>query len=170
MKRSDIEPDPALPLDLGILVATWRDGTREWRENLGSPPPEAVTWQIYPNGPSIGGLILHMASCDRYWLQQFVEKVALDQTDPAVAYDSSMDQYIPNWPVPPAEPIAWYFDILDRAREAAFAMIARHGDSLSEHGEYKETYRWIVAHLVEHDSYHGGQAVLLHETWKQIAA
>jgi len=73
-------------------------------------------------------------------------------------------------PTPPAEPIEWYFDILDRARIRVFESIAQHSDSLSEHpnGEYVSTYRWIVAHLVQHDSYHGGQAVLLHETWKKL--
>jgi len=168
----DIEPDPALPLDLGILLATWKDGIREWRDNLGAPPPEAVTWQIYPEGPSIGGILLHLASCDQFWLQEFAEKATLDRTDPAIAYDLSMDQYIPRWPAPPAEPIEWYFDILDRARTSVFASIAQHSDSLSEHpnGEYASTYRWIVAHLVQHDSYHGGQAVLLHETWKKLSA
>ena len=98
MKRTnleDIEPDPALPLDLGILLATWKDGIREWRDNLGAPPPEAVTWQIYPEGPSIGGILLHLASCDQFWLQEFAEKATLDRTDPAIAYDLSMDQYIP---------------------------------------------------------------------------
>jgi len=60
----------------------------------------------------------------------------------------------------------------DRARTSVFASIAQHSDSLSEHpnGEYASTYRWIVAHLVQHDSYHGGQAVLLHETWKKLSA
>ena len=166
----DVAPYPQTSADLGLLIATWEDGTREWRENLGLPSEEAIVWQLYPNGPSIGGLLLHMASCDVYWLQQFVDGEEIDPDDPAEAYDNTVDQYVPLWPAPPRESIDWYFRILDESRAKMVARIQGHDDPLSVHARKNEsyTYRWIVAHLVEHDSYHGGQAVLLHEAWKAL--
>ena len=107
VKRYELVVDPSGSSELETLLACMYDGTREWRENLEEPSIEALTWQPYPNGPSIGGLILHMASCEAHWLQHFVGGIELDQDDPDISYDLSMDQYIPSWPTPPAKPIEW---------------------------------------------------------------
>jgi uncharacterized damage-inducible protein DinB len=172
MMKFDVEPYAGVSNDLGVLIATWQDGTREWREYLEQPSVEALVWQLFPNGPSIGGLFLHMASCEAYWLQKFIDGEEIDPANPAWTYDLTVDQRIPLWTPPPREPLDWYFKILDETRVAMIERIQRHADSCSVHsrGDYAVTYRWVLAHLVEHDSYHGGQAVLLHEAWKASQA
>jgi uncharacterized damage-inducible protein DinB len=30
------------------------------------------------------------------------------------------------------------------------------------------TYRWAIAHVIQHDSYTAGQAVLMHEVYKKL--
>lgn len=172
MTRYDVAPEPKDDVELGVLIGTLEDSTREWRENLETPTPEALLWQPYPDGPSIGGLILHMASCEGYWLGQFVQGLEPDPNDPAFAYDSSMDQYIPSWPLPPEQPLSWYYEIQDAQRKQTIEWIRAHNAPTTEHvrRDSTMTYRWIVAHILQHDSYHGGQAVLLHEMWKKLAA
>lgn len=152
------------------MVATWQDGTREWRGEFETITAEEMTWQPYENGPSIGGCILHMANCDAWWLQVVGAGGELDQTNPAVAYDNELDQDAHVWPTPPAESPEWYFNILEQQRAESIALIAAHNDPSSVHTRPSGnsfTYRWIVAHLVQHDSYHGGQCVMLHEMWKR---
>lgn len=168
MALFDIAPVEGLESQLGLLVAALQDGTREWQENLEHPEPDAVWWQIRENGPSIGGSILHIAACEAYWLGEFVATLPADESSPATIYDQSLDQYIPHWPAPPREPIEWYFEILKRQRETSIEWIRAHGNPTAryERRDGDVTYRWIVAHLVQHDSYHGGQAVMLHESWK----
>ncbi len=168
MTHYDIEPWPETSADLGVLISTWQDGTREWREYLESPCEDAIVWQIYPNGPSIGGVLLHMAACEAYWLQIFVDGEDLGDENVAWNYDRTVKQDIPFWTPPPSQPIDWYFSVLDDTRRAMIERIRRHADSVSVHArsDYTVTYRWILAHLVEHDSYHGGQVVLIHEAWK----
>ncbi len=156
--------------DLGALVATLKDGTLEWRDNLGLPSPEAIIWSPYPNGPSIGGLLLHLASTELFWIQKVANGVEISPEHPAEKYDSTMDQYLPHWPIPPNEPIQWYFKIQDDTRTEMIDLILAHNDPSRgyENRRGSFTYRWILAHIVEHDSYHGGQAVLLHEMFKKL--
>ena len=170
MERIDLEARAGVDGDLGVLIATLLDGGREWRENLGNPSPEAVVWQPYPNGPSIGGLILHIASCEWYWLGNFANGEPEPVGNSAIEYDLALDQYGPHWPAPPAQPIEWYFEILAAQRAQTVEMIRAHGNPKRTlpRKDYEVTYEWIVAHLVEHDSYHGGQAVLLHEMRKAM--
>ena len=169
MAHLDLSWDTNWDPELGILVATLQDSTREWRENLELPSPEAVIWSPYPNGPSIGGLILHMAAAEQYWISQIGAGIDVPADDPSWSYDSTMDQYVPHWPEPPRESTDWYFEIQDEIRVRMIEMIHAHGDPESSHATSRNTmtYRWILAHIIKHDSYSGGQAVLIHEIFKQ---
>jgi len=170
MRRYDVAPLDGLDPELGLLFATLNDGRREWQDNLGTPSQEAITWQPYPDGPSIGGIILHLASCEAFWLQKFAAGQEIDETQPAIAYDLTLDQYVPSWPTPPSHPLDWYLDVLEQQRHDTLRLVTEHGKPLRmlPRKDYEVSYRWILAHLVEHDSYHGGQAVLLHEMWKKM--
>jgi uncharacterized damage-inducible protein DinB len=168
----DLSWSAELHPEIGTLVSTLQDSTREWRENLGTPSLEAVTWSPYENGPSIGGLILHMASAELYWLQDIGEQQKSSDDEPSVAYDQTLDQYAPHWPTPPSQPIEWYFSVQDDVRARMLELVTKRNDPASQHQTKRSTmsYRWILAHLVEHDSYTGGQAVLLHEMYKKMAS
>jgi hypothetical protein len=63
MLVADLKPDDQLHPELALLMAALEDSSKEWLSNLGEVPDEAVTWQLYKDGPSIGGIILHMVSC-----------------------------------------------------------------------------------------------------------
>ena len=169
MKNYDVAPAEGFEPEIGTLIATWDDGLREWLDNLGEPSTEAMEWQPFPNGPSIGGIMLHMANCDLYWIREFACGKALDPEHPAVAYDSELDQDAVNWPTPPTQPFAWYQEILQTTRNQMIELIRPESNPEREFQRSwgTVTFRWIVAHIVEHDSYHGGQCVLLHEMWKR---
>lgn len=158
--------------ELATLVATLQDGTREWRSNLELPSQEAMVWSPYPNGPSIGGTLLHMAAAELYWLQYRSDGIPVPADHPAWVYDDTLDQYAHHWPKPPEQPIEWYLKIQDEVRELVIDRIRAHNDPDRLYvGETKTlTYRWILAHVVEHDSYTGGQAILLHEMYKHLRA
>lgn len=166
----DVAPLSGYRSELGLLLATLDDSTREWRENLEEPPVEAIVWQAYPGGHSIGGLILHIADVESHWFEQFAAGRPVDPDEAKLLMGEATDQYAGKWPVPPAEPIEWYLALHDRIRARVKETLMRLDDpaQLFQGRKNRFTLRWIAAHVVEHDSYHGGQAVLMHELWKHM--
>ena len=167
-KHYDIPPVEGHDPQIGLLLAALNDSTREWRENLGTPTVEAMTWQSVPNGHSIGALLLHIIDCEAYWLETFVAGQSRPEGEEALLLCHETKQDDALWPVPPSKPLEWYFELHDKIRQRVFDAV-RGIDPTKTYGEgeFSCTFRWVVAHLVEHDSYHGGQAVLLHEEWKK---
>lgn len=164
-----LNPVPGYGEPYGTLLATLQDGTREWREELGEPDFKAISWQAVEKGHSIGGVLLHIAEVEAYW----VEVVCLGRVLPAeelkLTMSAEIDQYAGTWPTPPEKPIAAYYDILDKVRtrtlESVKAFEAPDAVRATKWGTM--TLSWILAHVIEHESYHAGQAVLLHEIWKR---
>lgn len=157
--------------DLAILVATWADSIAEWRSELGDVADAHVIWQPFPDGPSIGGILLHMIDAEAWWIQEFCGGEPVDRDHPATQYDLAMDHDNYGWPTPPAKPLTWYFDLMDTTHAAMLERIRSHNEPERLHvGQRRDaTFRWVVAHLVEHDAYHGGQVVMLHEMAKKLA-
>lgn len=169
-KTYDVAPLPGFEPVIGVLAAALEDSTREWRGELEAPPIEAIVWQPFAGGHSIGGLLLHMADCELSWIE-----------DTAAGWEVGPERYaefdpfgpVPSsrpWPAPPAEPIEWYFAKADAQRRRTLEALAelREPDAMRfvESWDTEFSVSWIVNHVVQHDSYHGGQAVLLHEIWK----
>lgn len=155
-------PSCASP-EIALLIAAMNDGTREWRENLEDVPDDFAQWRPYPGGTCAGALVLHMASCERWWIDKTVLGTEVDMSDLAVAYDSTFDQYEGIVPDPPAQPWSWYMEQYDSHRARTIASLAEVTDAKGTRGSGERCYtvEWVVAHLLQHDSYHGGQIVML---------
>jgi uncharacterized damage-inducible protein DinB len=166
----DIAPLEGYDPQIGLLLANLQDSTREWRENLENPPVEAIVWQPAENMHSIGGLILHIIDCEASWFESFAAGRDRAPEELKLLLSEETQQYGTLWPVPPAEPIEWYFDLQDRLRKRGFeALKGIEPERRYDRKQFGCSLRWVVGHVVEHDSYHGGQAVLLHELWKKQA-
>jgi hypothetical protein len=74
------------------------------------------------------------------------------------------------WPAPPRRPISWYFELHDRIRARTLESIKQWpaADATREHNGRPRSMRWVLGHVIQHEAYHGGQAVLLNRLW-QIA-
>lgn len=169
-KTYDIAPLPGFEPSIGLLAASLQDSTREWRGELESPPIEAIVWQPFAGGHSIGGSFMHMIDCEISWIE---DTAAGWDVDPARFKE--LDPFGPTpadgaWTPPPAEPIEWYLAKFDAQRKRTLEALAelREPDAMRyvEAWDMEFSVRWIVSHVVQHDAYHGGQAVLLHEMWK----
>ena len=165
--RIDVAPLEGFHPELGLLLASMHDSTREWRENLGDLPPEAMTWQAREGGHSIGALILHMADCESGWFEGFVAEREISEEQDKLLMTHEVKQDTGEWPVPHAESQDWYFQLHDRIRNQAFdALKDQQPDRWIERKTFAATVRWVAAHVLEHDAYHGGQAVLLADLWR----
>lgn len=173
--RVDVPTVAGLNVEIGLLLAMLDDGTKEWREELGEVEQEAVVWQPIPNGHSIGTVILHIADVEAFWLHEVAagEKLPVEQA--ALLMGEDMDQYVGKWPVPPQQPLAWYWAQHGAIRARTREIIAHINDpehlgrrySISRGRETEFTLRWLLHHVLTHEAYHGGQAVLLAQQYKR---
>jgi uncharacterized damage-inducible protein DinB len=162
-KRVDVKPVAGLDPQVGLLLAMLGDGTREWREELGQVPEDAVVWQPFPQGHSIGALILHLADSESFWIQEVAAGQARTPEEVKALLSEETDQYAINWPIPPKKPLGWYFEQHDRIRKETRRTVRRLADPehIGRRGEREFTLRWVLHHVITHEAYHGGQAVLL---------
>lgn len=165
----DVTPLPGLRETYGLLAAILQDGTKEWRGELDpNLPDEAVTWQAHPGGHSIGGVILEMIDVEIGWFEGYVLGRESDPEERKLLMAGQIDVDSWKWPTPHAKPLSWYFDLHDRIRQRTLEGLKEwpEPDSFIEKGNAKRSPRWVLGHVIQHEAYHGGQAVLLSRQWE----
>lgn len=148
---------------LGLQLAMIEDCTREWRSELGRVGVETIAWQPFPAGHSIGGIILHIADVEAFWVELVAAGKKLDPAEMKELMSEQINQYGVKWPVPPKKPIAYYFALHDRIRARTLETVRSLGNPCHP-GKWRNTtftLRWVLSHVLNHEAYHGGQAVLL---------
>lgn len=164
----DLKPDENLDLQLGLLLAMLDDGTAEWREELEEMEgfsQDAITWQPFPNGHSIGSVILHIADVEASWIHAVAAGQTRSEEELRRLLSAETQQDIAKWPAPPNEPLAWYWEQCDEVRKRTHQLVREMGDPkhIGSRSARKTdfTLRWMLHHVITHEAYHGGQAVLL---------
>lgn len=168
MSRDDIVPIPDFDPSIGLLLACLADSTYEWRGELGEPSSDAIVWQPHPGGPSIGSQLMHLIAVESFWFEVVAAgKPRLPEQDELLRIDET-DVDEGEWANAYSKPIGWYLDLHDKVRARSWqALKGLDAEKVVELRGRERTIRWIVGHVVQHDSYHGGQAVLLHEQFKR---
>jgi len=159
----DVAPIAGLDVQTGLLLAMLDDGTQEWREDLGDVPDEMLVWQPFPHAHSIGALILHIADVEAYWLHQVGEGQARSEEELARLLSKETQQYDLSWPHPPAQPLSWFLAQHDEIRARTRQIVSTWDDPahIRPAQDIEFTRRWLLHHVLTHEAYHGGQAVLL---------
>ncbi len=166
----DVAPLDGYQDPYGQLWAIMQDGTREWRGEMDPDlPAEAIVWQPHENAHSVGGVILHIAAVEVYWFETFALGLTPDPGEMKLLMDAETDQDKGIWPIPHRQPLSWYFDMHDRIRARTLESIKRWGppETIIKRTTREFSLRWVFGHVIQHESYHGGQAVLLQELWKR---
>lgn len=168
MISRDIPSLPELDPQLGMLLSMLDDGTRQWRiefEELGELSTDAITWQPFSNAHSIGGLMLHIIEVEKFWIHDVAQRETINEEElNALSADlTNVDDVA--WPTPPAEPMAWYWDQFEQVRARSRNLIKSFKDPKAfvtmTSLDRQFSLRWMIHHVVAHEAYHGGQAVLL---------
>ncbi len=163
----DVAPAAGLDPQLGLLLAMLDDGTNEWREELcedGEITPEAIIWQPFKEGHSIGAIILHIADVEAFWIEEVAAQRPRDEEEFKRLLSEETQQMSVKWPVPPQKPLSWYWEQHDAIRKRTHKTVRELADPLitrfrpNRNSYY--TLRWILHHVITHEAYHGGQAVL----------
>ncbi|MES1147247.1 MAG: DinB family protein [bacterium] len=154
----------------GLLAAILQDGTNEWRWELDPNLSEdAIVWQPYPQSHSIGGAILHIISVEVFWFEEFVLQLPQDAEEKKLLLADVTDVDTGQWPEPHRKPLSWYFELHDRVRARSLEGFKNwpEPEFSRDLGGHPRTMRWVFGHVIQHESYHGGQAVMLQELWKK---
>ena len=165
----DVEPLAGYQDPYGLLCAVLQDGTNEWRGELDPNLTEdAVVWQPHPGTHSIGAVILHIVGVEIFWFERFVLGLPGDPEERKLVMADDIDQDEWRWPAPPRRPISWYFELQERIRARTLESIKQWPapDTALEHHGRQITPRWVLGHVIQHEAYHGGQAVLLNRLWQ----
>lgn len=165
----DTPPLPGLAAPYDLLASVLQDGTHEWRAELPDDVPvAAVVWQPHPGMHSIGGIMLHIMAIEVIWFERFVLRLPLSQEERELFMLAETDVDEWRWPTPPLQPLAWYFELHDRIRARMIEGFKNWpaGETHIEDGDEYLTPRWVLGHVIQHEAYHGGQAVLLYRLWQ----
>lgn len=166
-KPYDVAPILGLEPQVGLLLQMLDATTDEWREELGEIPEAAILWQPVPGAHSIGALILHIIDVEAYWLTEIAGGIPRSQEEKDRLLSDATDQYAGIWPTPSPQPLTWYWEQFAAVRARTHAMVrglnnpAHIGHRVGRKGEQDFTLRWLLHHVIIHEAYHGGQAVLL---------
>jgi uncharacterized damage-inducible protein DinB len=162
----DLDPiadvEPTLALELALL-----DGaTKMWRSEFAEMEitEDVVVWQPSPGAHSIGALILHMIDCESFWIETVIGGKPRSDEELKLFLSEETDQYAFDWPAPPRKPLAWYLDLQDRYRQRTHETIRGIADPMrvvTRDEKRQLTVRAVLGRIVMHESYSGGQAVLL---------
>lgn len=170
--KFDVKPVPKLDPQIGLLLSMLDEGTWEWRDELeecGSISTDMIRWQPTPHGYSIGAIVFHMIEAEAFWLHELTAGKPLSPADVKLFMLEQIDQYAGRWPIPPKKPLKWYFEQQDRIRKKTHQFVKQLNDPLHTVKRPKTatrpqrtfTLRWILHHVITHEAYHAGQAVML---------
>jgi uncharacterized damage-inducible protein DinB len=161
----DIKQSKGLDPVLGIQLAMLDRGTEEYREGLGKVSQDLLRWQPYENGHSIGVILLHIADAEAYWFEEVASGRERDPKELKKLLSVELDQYVPTWPKAPKKPLLWFYEQQDIIRARTRKIVKELADpatkGYSNYSKRHYTLRWILHHVIQHEAYHIGQAVLL---------
>ena len=167
---ADYGPAPACAdAELSLLLSQLDQATGEWLSELGDDvTDDELRWQPFAGGHSVAALIAHIAGVEAFWLHQVAAGEPPRDLEEEVI-PGGIDQYALQWGTPPAgRPLAFYKDLLRTTRERTRELVAALEDprrtfprTRRDGTTVEYTLRWLLTHVILHEAYHGGQAVLL---------
>ena len=160
----DIPPHPNINVELGLLLEMLEENTRDSRDDVSEFPEEALIWQPYPDGHSIGAILLHIACAENRWFEEVIAKNVRNPEQLKTLMCNEIDQFGVKWPKPPKKPHSWYFEQHDAVRKRTLQIVHEVADptATGHRPEFDREYtlRWVIYHIIQHEAYHIGQAVL----------
>jgi uncharacterized damage-inducible protein DinB len=137
--------------------------THEWLSQLDTDVTESeLMWQAFSDGHSIGSVLTHIAEVEAYWLHHIACGEPYQDLEGEVL-NAEIDQFGIKWPTPPPHPLSFYKALLTTTREKTKLLIGalENPNHKALRGEREFILSWLMTHVIVHEAYHGGQAVLL---------
>jgi uncharacterized damage-inducible protein DinB len=164
--------------EAGSFLAQLDDQLERLRESTRGLTPEDLQWQPEPGMNTIGMLLAHLAVVEVWWTAIVIEEKG-DEADAEVrsvlgigADDDGLPlaENAPPFPLLNGKDLAFYDDLLDRAR-AYFKRVVKDRPEEDMERTFQRTrpdgtirernVRWYYYHVLEHFAGHFGQILLM---------
>ena len=149
--------------ELALLAAALVEGRREWREEMQNVPVtrEALEFRLRPDGHSAAAALAHIAFVEMHWMSRLGCPCTPADGHRFNAHLTRVNEGI--WAETEGDHagiLAWQDEI--RSRTLA-CLISLEADQVTEFRDEQPDYTaaWVMNHLIGHEAYHAGQAVLL---------
>jgi len=161
--------------EAGSFLAQLDDQLRRLREETRGLTPEDLIWQPAPGMNTIGMLLTHLAIVEVYWTKVVVENDKSGSVQAVLGIGEDDDGMpiadgAPAFPLLNGKDLAFYDDLLDRAR-SYFKQVTKDRPDEDMDREFTRerpdgsqrvlNVRWYYYHVLEHFSGHFGQILLL---------
>ena len=163
----DLTPPPDFKCpEIGLLAAALVDGTREVRQELGEVTPEELAFTPMPRRYNAAAVLLHHAAVEEGWIRF---DLCGEPDDSEATFPHFTDEIWTKgeWPDLGGITLEEIYRRSDEIRQQTLARLATIEDArqmtVGATESAGDTARWVVNHLIGHESYHFGQAVLLVE-------
>jgi uncharacterized damage-inducible protein DinB len=174
--RSQMAPLPGFrSREAASFLAQLDDQLRLLRERTRGLTPEDLMWQHAPGMNTIGMLLTHLAIVEVYWTKVVIENDKKGDVQGVLGIGEDDDgmpiaEGTPAFPLLNGKDLAFYDDLLDRARNYFKQATKDLPDEDMEREFTRDrpdgsqrvlNVRWFYYHVLEHFSGHFGQILLL---------
>lgn len=174
--RSNIAPLPGFrSAEAATFLAQLDEQLRLVKDTTRGLTPEDLMWQPAPGMNTIGMLLAHLAVAEVAWTKLALGGQPGADVDDVIGIHADDDglplaEGAPAFPLLNGKDLAFYDDLLDRAREFVKGMARERAPEDMEREITRErpdgsvrvlNVRWFYYHILEHFSGHRGQIQLL---------
>lgn len=152
--------------DLGFCLSAMEEVRQQLHEAVIEMPADQICRLAIPGAHSIAALVLHIGEAEWYWIQHIFSGHPLSEVRNAPYWDVLKE---PSSFAAKNYAAEFCFDEIKKIRQQTFDTLTTFDDSrLDEVFAYEKdgesidlTLRWILHHLIDHESQHKGQILML---------
>ena len=167
MRRRVLTPHPGLSTGIGYYLSGMEEVRRQVTVAVKDIPDELIGRPPFLGAHSIGGLVLHIGEAEWFWMKMVVSGHKLTEEDKQAPYWDILDDvervarngYTVEFCLSEAEKIR------NLTRDVLFTYNDKDLERIitfERKGETTEyNLRWVLHHLIDHESQHKGQILML---------
>lgn len=167
MRRRQLTPHPGLSTGIGYYLSGMEEVRNQLKVAVKNIPDDLIGKPAFLGAHSIGGLVLHIGEAEWFFMQMIVSGHQLTEEDSKAPYWDILDDL---------ERVArngytaeFCLNEIEKIRNQTRDVLFSYNDkdleriiTFERHGETTEyNLRWILHHLIDHESQHKGQIFML---------
>ena len=167
MRRRVLTPHPGLSTGIGYYLGGMEEVRRQVAVAVKAVPEELIGKPAFLGAHSIGALVLHIGEAEWFWMQMVVARHELTEEDQKAPYWDVLDDI--ERVARNGYTIEFCLSEIEKIRNQTRDVLFSYNDkdleriiTYERRGETTEyNLRWILHHLIDHESQHKGQILML---------
>jgi len=170
--RSVIEPPSGLSREIGMMIACLEEVRAQTIGVIADMTKDELCRRLMPTFHQPGGLVLHLAECEFWWIPVVYGHHQITDEDRKLAHlDDSTESDFALKDIGAEECIETLNTVHQRALEHLRPLADSDLDrvvSFAAHPTRNQgSLRWILHHLIDHESHHRGQISMIKRVMRE---